>query len=85
MDQNTSPSSCGVMEDIWDVPGVYEILGADGHPFICKHMDNEGHYLFSFNMDNFNPFQLKQAGQSASVMGLYMVCLNLPPKMHFKP
>jgi hypothetical protein len=85
MDQNTSPSSCGVMEDIWDAPGVYKILGADGYPFICKHINSEGRYLFSFNMDSFNPFQLKQAGRSASVMGLYMVCLNLPLNVHFKP
>lgn len=75
----------GIMCDIWDAPGVYEISGADGHPFICKRRsDNEGRYLFSFNMDGFNPFQLKQAGRSASVMGLYMVCLNLPPNERFK-
>jgi hypothetical protein len=62
MDQNTSPSSCSIMEDIWDAPGVYNILGADGYPFISKCMDSKGRYLFSFNMDGFNPFQLKQSG-----------------------
>ncbi|KAH9168592.1 hypothetical protein EDB89DRAFT_1909173, partial [Lactarius sanguifluus] len=72
MDRDTSPLSGGVMEDIWDVPGLYKIPGADGHPFICKRADNKGRYLFSFNMDGFNPFQLKQAGRSATVMGLYM-------------
>ena len=85
MDRSTSPSSCGIMEDIWDAPGVYKIMGADGYPFIRKRTDNEGRYLFSFNMDGFNPFQLKQAGRSASVVGLYMVCLNLPPNVRFKP
>ncbi len=85
MDRDTSPLSGGVMEDIWDAPGLYKIPGPDGHPFIRKCADNEGRYLFSFNMDGFNPFQLKQAGRSASVMGLYMVCLNLPPEMRFKP
>ena len=73
------------MEDIWDAPGLYEILGPNGNPFIRKHTDDEGLYFFSFNMDSFNPFQLKQGGRSASVMGLYMVCLNLPPEMPFKP
>src|SRR6266404_3741104 len=43
------------------------------------------HYLFSFNMDGFNPFQLKQSGRSATVMGLYMVCLNIPPEERCKP
>lgn len=85
MDRNFSQSPDGIMGDIWDAPGVYEIAGPDGHPFIRKcHGDNEGRYLFSFNMDGFNPFQLKQAGRSASVMGLYMVCLNLPPNERFK-
>ena len=84
MERSSSPSHDGVMGDIWDAPGLYEIPGPDGRPFICQCADNEGRFLFSFNMDGFNPFQLKQAGRSASVMGLYMVCLNLPPEARFK-
>ena len=84
MERSSSPSSDGVMGDIWDAPGLYEIPGPDGYPFIRKCADNEGCFLFSFNTDGFNPFQLKQAGRSASVMGLYMVCLNLPPEARFK-
>lgn len=85
MDRKYSQSPDGIMGDIWDAPGIYEISGPDGHPFIHKcRGDEEGRYLFSFNMDGFNPFQLKQAGRSASVMGLYMVCLNLPPNERFK-
>jgi hypothetical protein len=85
MDRRFSQSPDGMMGDIWDAPGLYEIPGPDGHPFIGKtHSNNEGRYLFCFNMDGFNPFQLKQAGRSASVMGLYMVCLNLPPEERFK-
>jgi hypothetical protein len=86
MDRRFTQSSDGIMRDIWDAPGLYEIPGPDGHPFICESRGgNEGRYLFSFNMDGFNPFQLKQAGRSASVMGLYMVCLNLPPEERFRP
>ena len=85
MDREFSQSPDGIMRDIWDAPGLYEILGPDGHPFIRKcHDDNEGRYVFCFNMDGFNPFQLKQAGRSATVMGLYMVCLNLPRSERFK-
>jgi hypothetical protein len=85
MDREFLQSLDGIMGDIWDAPGLYEISGPDGHPFICKCQgDNEGRYLFNFNMDGFNPFQLKQAGRSATVMGLYMVCLNLPPNERFK-
>jgi hypothetical protein len=84
MDRDFSPSPDGIMGDIWDAPGVYKIPGPNGHPFIHRCPDNEGRYLFGFNMDGFNPFQLKQAGRSATVMGLYMVCLNLPPEVRFK-
>ena len=35
-------------------------------------------------MDGFNPFQLKQAGKKASVVGMYMICLNLPPEERYK-
>jgi hypothetical protein len=84
MECSLSPSLDGIMGNIWDAPGLYEIPGPKSLPFICKCADNEGHFLFSFNMDGFNPFQLKQAGRSASVMGLYMVCLNLPPEVCFK-
>jgi hypothetical protein len=62
MDRSFSPSPGGIMEDIWDAPGLYNIRGADGYPFIRQCADNEGRYLFSFNMDGFNPFQLKQGG-----------------------
>lgn len=84
MDRHFSQSTDGTMRDIWDAPGLYEIPGPDGHPFIRESHGNEGRYLFCFNMDGFNPFQLKQAGRSASVMGLYMVCFNLPPEERFK-
>ena len=87
MDRQFSQSSDGIMGDIWDAPGLYEIPGPDDHPFMREShgaSDNEGRYLFCFNMDGFNPFQLKQGGRSASVMGLYMVCLNLPPEERFK-
>jgi hypothetical protein len=85
MERDFSPSPDGEMGDIWDAPGLYEIPGPDGRPFLHRRAaDNEGRFLFSFNMDGFNPFQLKQAGRSASVMGLYMVCLNLPPEVRFK-
>jgi hypothetical protein len=84
MDRNFSPLPDGFMGDIWDAPGLYKIPGPNGHCFIHMCADNEGRYLFSFNMDGFNPFQLKQVGHSATVMGLYMVCLNLPPGERFK-
>ena len=84
MNHGYSPSPDGIMSNIWDALGLYKIPGPDGHPFICRYPNYEGHYLFSVNMDSFNSFQLKQAGRSATVMGLYMICLNLLPEVRFK-
>jgi hypothetical protein len=78
LDRNISPSRDGIMHDIWDRPKLHALLDVDGKTFICRDR-SEGCYLFSFCMDGFNPFQLKQAGKKASVVAMYMVCLNLPP------
>ena len=83
LDQDVSPSNDGIMRDIWDAPELHNIMGADGKPFI--HRDgSEGRYVFSFCMDGFNPFHLKQAGKKASVVRMYMICLNLPPEERYK-
>jgi hypothetical protein len=74
------------MRDIWDGPELHELLGADGNTFTPQNGSDssEGRYVFSFCMDGFNPFQLKQAGKKASVVAMYMVCLNLPPEERYK-
>ena len=79
LDRDISPQKDGIMRDIWDGPELHELRGADGEPFIRRD-GSEGRYIFSFCMDGFNPFQLKQAGKKASVVAMYMICLNLPPE-----
>ena len=83
LDRDVSPNKDGVMHDIWDGPGLHELLGADKKTFIRRN-GSEGRYVFSFCMDGFNPFQLKQAGKKASVVAMYMICLNLPPEERYK-
>lgn len=39
--------------------------------------------MFSLNINGFNPFGRKQARKVASVGGIYLVCLNLPPDIHY--
>lgn len=83
LDCDVSPSRDGIMRNIWDGPELHALLDADGKTFI--HCDgSKGHYLFSFCMDGFNPFQLKQVGKEASIVAMYMVCLNLPPEGQYK-
>jgi Transposase family tnp2 len=83
LDRDVSPSKDGVMHDIWDAPELHDLRGADGKPFV-RGDGSEGRYVFSFCMDGFNPFQLKQAGKKASVVAMYMICLNLPPEERYK-
>lgn len=86
LDRDVSPRKDGIMHDIWDGPELHELLDADGKTFIPQNgsESSEGRYVFSFCMDGFNPFQLKQAGKKASVVAMYMVCLNLPPEERYK-
>lgn len=83
LDRDVSPRKDGIMRDIWDGPELHDLLGADGKTFIRRD-GSEGRYIFSFCMDGFNPFQLKQAGKKASVVAMYMICLNLPPEERYK-
>ena len=83
LDRDVSPNKDGTMRDIWDAPGLHNLVGADGKPFIRRD-GSEGRYVFSFCMDGFNPFQLKQAGKKASIVAMYMICLNLPPEERYK-
>ena len=83
LDRDVSPRKDGTMHDIWDGPELHALLGVDGNAFI--HRDgSEGRYIFSFCMDGFNPFQLKQAGKKASAVAMYMICMNLPPEDRYK-
>jgi len=83
LDRDVSLSRDGTMWDIWDAPELHNLVGADRRPFICQD-GSKGRYVFSFYMDGFNPFQLKQVGKKASVVGMYMICLNLPPEEWYK-
>lgn len=83
LDCDVTPSQDGIMRDIWDAPELHNLVGSDGKPFI-RQDGSEGRYVFSFCMDGFNPFHLKQAGKKASVVAMYMICLNLPPEERYK-
>lgn len=83
LDRDLSPRKDGIMHDIWDAPELHDLNDADGKPFIRQNC-SEGRYVFSFCMDGFNPFQLKQAGKKSSVVAMYMICLNLPPGERYK-
>ncbi len=79
LDKPLDPTPPEVMHDMMDSPGLREFLGPDGTPFVFK----SGHYVFSLNMDGFNPYKSKEAGKHVTVGGVYMACLNLPPSIRY--
>jgi len=74
----------GVISDIFGGTVLQTFLGPDGLPFLPSK-GSEGRYIFSLSVDAFNPFLNKQAGKKASSTAIYMVCLNLPPSIRYKP
>ncbi|KAJ3531570.1 hypothetical protein NM688_g7556 [Phlebia brevispora] len=80
------------MHDIWDAPALYTIPDPEREreafatpPPASGSAAPEGRYYFALAYDLFNPFQNKEAKQHVSVSALYMICLNLPPHLHFLP
>jgi len=72
------------ISDIFGGTVLQGFLGPDGLPFLPSR-GSEGRYVFGLSVDAFNPFLNKQAGKKASSTAIYMVCLNLPPSIRYKP
>ena len=72
------------ISDILQSPGLAEFLGPNGKPFLAG-VEGTSSYVFSFAADSFNPLYMREAKQSASSTGLYLVCLNLPPDIRHRP
>ncbi|KAJ3567228.1 hypothetical protein NP233_g6497 [Leucocoprinus birnbaumii] len=79
-----SRSSSSTMSDIWDAPVLKDFKGPDGKSYF-NYSGRESQLAFSLNMDGFNPFTNKQAGKQISTCGIYLVCLNLPPELRYRP
>lgn len=80
-DQNGEPPK--QMKDIWDGSILREFKGPDGKLFMDKPA-SEGRLVFALNMDGFNPSARRRNGRAASISGIYLVCLNLPPEIRYK-
>jgi hypothetical protein len=77
LDSAARPHKGVDMEDIWHASTFHQFCEPNGQPFLGPTI-HKGRYLFSLGVDRFNPFQNKVAKQSMTIMGMYMVCLNLP-------
>lgn len=70
------------MNDMWDATGLYKIEGHDGRPFYRKS-GSESRIVVGLNIDGLNALGNKMAGKKHSVMGIYLVCLNLPRAIRY--
>lgn len=75
----------GEMHDIWDGDVLRHFKTPDGHLFVKPKHKSEGRYIFSLNMDGFNPLGGRKAGKAISTQAIYMACLNLPPHLRHRP
>ena len=72
------------MEDMWDAGHLCKILLKEGEWFLPGPA-NETRLAFSFSMDSFNPFHMKEAKQTVSSTAIWLILLNLPPHLRYRP
>jgi hypothetical protein len=72
------------MEDVWDAGHLCKILLKEGERFF-PGPTNETRLAFSFSMDSFNPYHMKEAKQSVSSTAIWLILLNLPPHLRYRP
>ena len=72
------------MEDVWDARHLCRVLLKKGERFVPGPED-ETRLVFSFSMDSFNPYHMKEAKQTVSSTAIWLTLLNLPSHLRYRP
>jgi hypothetical protein len=72
------------MEDMWDAGHLCKILLKKGEQFLPGPA-SETRLAFSFSMDSFNPYHMKEAKQTVLSTAIWLILLNLPPHLQYHP
>jgi Transposase family tnp2 len=72
------------MEDIWDGRHLCRVLLRKGERFLPGPV-NETRLAFSFSMDSFNPYHMKESKQTVSSTAIWLILLNLPSHLRYRP
>lgn len=75
--------SSGPVKDIWDAEVFRTFKGPNGKHWLDAP-PGEARLVFGLFVDWFNPYGNRTAGKSASVGGIYMVCMNLPVGLRYR-
>lgn len=77
-------SGKGMLCEIWDAKKLQSFEGPNGTPFI-RAEGHEGRLIFGLNIDGFNLFRMVEVKKKVSIQGIYLICLNLPPDLRYRP
>lgn len=76
------------MFDFWDSLSAIRHRDHDGKPYLPPVASSDPSHtlrlLFSFSLDGFNPFHMKQAKQTATSTGVWLFLLNLPLHLRYR-
>ena len=72
------------MEDMWDAGHLCKILLKEGERFLPGPA-HEARLAFSFSIDSFNPYHMKEAKQTVSSTAIWLILLNLLPHLRYRP
>ena len=73
-----------VIHGILEAAGLRNFAGPDGKPFLDAP-PGQIRLVWSFSADAFNPFFNREAKQTVSSTGIYLVCNNLPEDVMQRP